>query len=52
VELISFLIPALVAVMVGVAAGYAAARILDKSRGRSAKSEADEIIKTKERGKQ
>lgn len=45
-ELISFLIPALVAVMVGVAAGYAAARILDKSRGRSAKSEADEIIKT------
>jgi len=46
VELISFLITALVAVMVGVAAGYAAARILDKSRGRSAKSEADEIIKT------
>jgi len=46
VELISLLIPALVAIMVGVAAGYAAARFLDKSRGQSAKSEADEIKKS------
>ena len=45
-ELISLLIPALVAIMVGVAAGYAAARFLDKSRGQSAKSEADEIKKS------
>ncbi len=44
-ELISFL-PALVAIIVGGAAGYAVARILDNSRGNSAKSEADEIIKS------
>ena len=46
VELISFLIPALVAVILGVAAGYAVARILDRSRSHSAKSEADEIVRT------
>ncbi len=43
-ELIS-LLPALVAILVGGAAGYAVTRILDNSRGHSAKSEADEIIK-------
>lgn len=38
-------IPALVAVVVGTAVGYAAARILDKSRIETAKANAEEIIK-------
>jgi len=45
VESIHFLIPALVAVIIGLAAGYAGARILDKSRVQSAKAEAEEITK-------
>ncbi len=40
-----FLIPALVAVIIGLAGGYAAARILDKSRIQSAKAHAEEILK-------
>ncbi len=45
-ESITFLIPALVAAMVGVAAGYVATRMLDKSRIQSAKSYADSIIQS------
>ncbi len=41
-----YLIPALVAVMIGLAAGYAAARVIDKSRVQSAKVEAEEITKS------
>ncbi len=44
-ESIPFLIPALVAVIIVFAAGYAAARILDKSRTDKATSDAEEIIK-------
>lgn len=44
-ESISFLIPALVAVIVGLAVGYTVARILDKSRVQSAKTEAQEVVK-------
>lgn len=44
-ESFPLLIPALVAVIIGIAAGYAAARILDKSRLQSAKADADEILK-------
>jgi len=44
VESIQFLIPALVAAAIGLAAGYAATRMLDKSRIQSAKSYADSII--------
>ncbi|MFC1835258.1 ribonuclease Y [Thermodesulfobacteriota bacterium] len=40
-----FLIPALVAVMAGIAVGYIAARILDKSRIQTAKSDAEEILR-------
>ena len=43
-ESIHFLIPALVAAAIGLAAGYAATRMLDKSRIQSAKSYADSII--------
>jgi len=46
VESITYLIPALVVCLVGIAAGYAAARILDKSRMQTAKSDAEEILKT------
>jgi ribonuclease Y len=49
VESIPFLIPALVAVIVGLAAGYLAARILDKSRTQSAKSDAEEIMESAEK---
>ncbi|MBI5571574.1 MAG: ribonuclease Y [Desulfomonile tiedjei] len=45
-ESISSLIPALVAAIIGLAAGYAATRILDKSRTHSARSEAEAVIKT------
>jgi ribonucrease Y len=45
VESILYLILGLVAVIIGLAAGYAAARVLDKSRRQSAKTEADEITK-------
>lgn len=45
-EFIHSLIPALVAAIVGIAAGYTAARIRDKSRIQSAKSEAEDIIRT------
>lgn len=48
-ESILSLIPALVAVIIGIAAGYAVTRILDKSRLRSAKSDAEEIIKSSEK---
>lgn len=44
-ESISYLIPALVAAIIGLAAGYAATRILDKSRTHSAKSEAEAVLK-------
>jgi ribonuclease Y len=40
-----FLIPALVALVAGLGAGYAVARIVDKSRIRTAKSEAEAVIK-------
>jgi ribonuclease Y len=46
VESITYLIPALVVCLVGIAAGYAAARILDKSRMQTAKADAEEILKT------
>jgi ribonucrease Y len=46
VESIIFLIPALVTAAVGFAAGYAATRMLDKSRIQSAKSYADSIIQS------
>jgi ribonuclease Y len=46
VESIILLIPALVAAAVGFAAGYAATRMLDKSRIQSAKSYADSIIQS------
>ena len=45
-ELIHVLIPALVAIGIGTTAGYAVARILDKIRAQSAKSEAEEILKS------
>ena len=45
-ESITYLIPALVVCLVGIAAGYAAARILDKSRMQTAKADAEEILKT------
>ena len=45
-ESIIFLIPALVAAPIGFAAGYAATRMLDKSRIQSAKSYADSIIQS------
>ncbi len=41
----TILVPALVAVITGAAAGYAAARVLDKSRIQTAKSDAEEIVK-------
>jgi ribonucrease Y len=44
-ESIPYLIPALVAVIVGLGGGYAAARFLDKSRIQSAKTDAEEIVK-------
>lgn len=44
-ESLVFLIPSLVAVILGLGAGYAAARILDKNRIQSAKADAEEIIK-------
>lgn len=43
------MIPALVTVIIGLAAGYAVTRILDKSRLRSAKSAADEILRAAEK---
>jgi len=46
VESIQLLIPALVAAVIGLAAGYVATRMLDKSRTQSAKSYADSIIQT------
>jgi len=46
VESFLLVIPALVAAIVGIAAGYAAARIRDKSRLQSAKAEADAIVKS------
>jgi ribonuclease Y len=46
VESIPYLIPALVAVILGVGGGYALARFLDKSWVQSAKTEAEEIVKT------
>jgi len=46
VESIIFLNPALVAAPIGFAAGYAATRMLDKSRIQSAKSYADSIIQS------
>jgi ribonucrease Y len=48
-ESILSLIPALVAVIVGGAAGYAATRILDKSRLKSARTDAEEIIKSSQK---
>jgi len=45
VESFNILIPSLAAVIIGLAAGYAAARILDKNRIQSAKSDAEGIIK-------
>ena len=45
-ESIPFLIPALVAVIVGLVAGYAVARILDKSRIQNAKAEAEGILES------
>ncbi|MCX5862785.1 MAG: ribonuclease Y [Desulfomonile sp.] len=44
-ESFNILIPSLAAVIIGLAAGYAAARILDKNRIQSAKSDAEGIIK-------
>jgi ribonuclease Y len=44
-ESITGLIPALVAVIMGLVAGYAVTRILDKGRLHSAKTDAQEIIK-------
>jgi ribonucrease Y len=49
VESIAYLIPALVAIIVGLAGGYAAARVLDKSRIQTAKSQADELKKAAEK---
>jgi ribonuclease Y len=46
VESIPFLVPALIAVIVGLGAGYAVARILDKSKTQTAKSEAETIVKS------
>jgi ribonucrease Y len=45
VESIHVLIPALVSAMVGLVGGYAATRMLDKSRMQSAKADADATIK-------
>jgi ribonuclease Y len=45
VESFIILIPSLAAVIIGLAAGYTAARILDKNRIQSAKSDAEGIIK-------
>jgi len=45
VESLVYLIPPLVYVIAAVAAGYAAARILDKRRIQSAKVDADDLIK-------
>jgi ribonucrease Y len=49
VESILYLILGLVAVIIGLTAGYAAARVLDKSRGQSAITEAEEITKAANR---
>jgi len=49
VESFMYLIPALVAVIAGVAAGYVATRILDKSRIQSAKIDAVDLIRTAEK---
>ena len=43
-ESIQAMIPALVAVIVGLGAGYAVARILDRSRIQQAKTDAEEIL--------
>lgn len=43
-ESIQAMIPALVAVIIGLGAGYAAARILDRSRIQQAKTDAEEIL--------
>lgn len=48
-ESFMYLIPALVAVIAGVAAGYVATRILDKSRIQSAKIDAVDLIRTAEK---
>lgn len=45
-ESMSYLIPALVAVLAGLACGYAVARMVDKSRIRHATKDAAEIIRT------
>lgn len=47
-ESISVLIPALVAVVFGLGAGYAVSRVLDKNRLDSAKAQAEEIQKKAE----
>jgi len=44
VESILFVVPALVVAAIGIAAGYLAARMLDKSRTQNAKSRAEEIL--------
>jgi ribonuclease Y len=49
VESIGHLIPALVAIIIGLAGGYAAARVLDKSRIQTARSQADELKKVAEK---
>jgi ribonuclease Y len=49
VESTLYLIPALVAIIIGLAGGYVAARILDKSRIESAKTQADELKKAAEK---
>ncbi len=48
-ESIALLIPALVALIIGIVAGYVATRFRDKSRLQSAKSDANEIIKAAEK---
>ncbi len=45
-ESIPYVIPSLVAVILGLGGGYAAARLFDKSRIQSAKTDAEEIVKT------
>ncbi len=48
-ESIVNLIPALVAIVLGLSGGYAAARFLDKNRLQSAKADADELLKNAEK---
>lgn len=48
-ESLTILIPSLVAVIVGLAAGYGVARVLDKNNLHSAKADAEEILKAAEK---